>query len=236
MYNNTTHLTVGVLLVDTSIQMSDIATVDILTMVSTNYMSILPPNLAPPAAALATPMDVVYITESGASPLTITGGAKIVITHSIQTAPKLDILVVPGPPPAYRANEATKSFIKGTYESGAHVLSVCTGILAVAASGILDDKIGTGPIGMIPMLREFFPKVKWNDARRYERNAAEGTAGQVWSSGSILDGVDEVAAFVREHFAAEIAECTMYMASVPERSAEYSKMEKEWGDRMAALV
>ncbi|KZV61096.1 class I glutamine amidotransferase-like protein [Peniophora sp. CONT] len=235
MYSNTTHLTIGVLLVDNGIQLADISSADILGQLSTDYLAILPPAAAA-LQALATPMDFVYITEDGASPLTLTIGAQIVVTHSIQSAPKLDILVVPGPAPDYRANEAIRSFIKSANESGAHVLSVCTGILAVAASGVLDSKLGTGPLGMIPMLRELFPNVKWNDTRRYERNAVEGTAGQVWSSGSVLDGVDEVAAFVREHFAAEIAEPMIYLASVPERSVEYSKMEKEWGDKSVALL
>lgn len=113
---------------------------------------------------------------------------------------------------------------------------MCSGILAVAASGILDGKVGTGPIGLVPTLRKLFPEVKWNDTRRWERNAAEGAAGQVWSSGSVLDGIDEAAAFVREHFAADIAEPMIYMASVPERPVEYSKAEKEWGDKSAALL
>ena len=86
------------------------------------------------------------------------------------------------------------------------------------------------------MMRKLYPKVKWNDTRRYERNEAEGAAGQVWSSGSILDGADLAAAFVREHFVAEIAEPMMYLASIPERPIEYSKTEKEWGDKSVPLL
>ncbi|KZV71535.1 class I glutamine amidotransferase-like protein [Peniophora sp. CONT] len=235
MYNNTTHRTVGVLLVSSNIQMADISSADILTICSEDYLSLLSPKAAV-LAPLVSPIDVVYITEDGTSPLAITGGAKIVITHSIEKAPKLDILVVPGPPPDYRATEIVKTFIKSTNDSGGHILSVCSGILAVAASGVLDGKVGTGPYPMIGMLRELFPKVKWSNERRYERNAAEGTAGQVWSSGSVLDGIDEVAAFIREHWAPEIAEPLLYGVSVPERPAEYSKMEREWGDKFAALM
>ncbi|KZV71536.1 class I glutamine amidotransferase-like protein [Peniophora sp. CONT] len=235
MYNNTTHLTVGVLLVTTNIQMVDIASADILTICSEAYLALLPPKAAA-LAALVSPIDIVYITEDGVSPLAITGGAKIVITHSIENAPKLDILVVPGPSPDYRATEIVKTFIKSTNDAGGHILSVCSGALAVAASGVLDGKVGTGPYPMIGMLRELFPKVKWSDARRYERNAAEGTAGQVWSSGGVSNGIDEAAAFVREHWAPEVAELFLYEASVPERPAEYSQMEKEWGDKFAALM
>ncbi|VDB94202.1 unnamed protein product [Peniophora sp. CBMAI 1063] len=235
MYNSTTPLTVGVLILRSHTQFSDISSVDILAMASTDYLSILGPNAAP-MAPLVSPMDIVYITEDGASPLAITGGAKIVITHSIQNAPKLDILVVPGPPLDYVPTEAIKTLIKSTNAAGGHILSVCSGIIAVAPSGVLDGKVGTAPLAMIPTLRKLYPKVQWNDTRRYEKNEAEGTNGEVWSSGSILDGIDEVAAFVRAHWAPEIAEPMLYGASVPERSAEYSKTEKEWGAKLAALA
>ena len=86
------------------------------------------------------------------------------------------------------------------------------------------------------MLRELFPKVKWNNTRRWERNEAEGTKGQVWSSGSVLDGVDEAAAFVREHWAPEIAEPLLWGSSVPDRPAEYSDAEKEWGEKFASML
>ena len=86
------------------------------------------------------------------------------------------------------------------------------------------------------MMRKLYPKVKWNDTRRYERNAAEGKKGQVWSSGIILNGCDQAAAFVREHWVAELAEPMMYAAAVPERPIEYSKTEKEWGDKEAVML
>ncbi|VDC00931.1 unnamed protein product [Peniophora sp. CBMAI 1063] len=231
MYGHDTPITIGVLLVTSGVQMADIAPVDILCTVSTKYMAI-------PAAlkAFATPMSVVYISENGASPLSISGDAGIVVTHSIQNAPKLDILVVPGPPPHYRATEAVKSFVKSTNDAGGHILSVCTGILAVAPSGVLDGKAGMGPVGLLPLMRELCPKVRWGGARRWERNAAYDTKGQVWSCGSIIDGIDEIGAFVRDHWPAEIAEPMMYLSSVPERPAEYSEMEKKWGDKWATFL
>ena len=95
---------------------------------------------------------------------------------SLENAPKLDILVVPGPPPTYQASDAVKEFIKSVHASGADVLSICSGILPVAASGILDGKVGTGPLGIIPMLRQFFPAVKWEGTRRWEKTGGESGA------------------------------------------------------------
>ena len=78
MYNHTTHLTVGVLLLATNVQLADIASVDVLTMVGTDFIDTLPS--APALKALATPIKVVFISEDGSSPLAVTGGAKIVVT------------------------------------------------------------------------------------------------------------------------------------------------------------
>ena len=80
VYNSTTPLTVGVLLVASNIQFADISSVDILTMCSTAYTALLPATAAAALAPLVSPIEVLYITEDGASPLAITGGAKIIIT------------------------------------------------------------------------------------------------------------------------------------------------------------
>ncbi|VDC00908.1 unnamed protein product [Peniophora sp. CBMAI 1063] len=236
-YSNITSLTIGVLLVNNGIQMTDVASVDVLTMVGKDYMTLLPNNPGANAiASLASPMSVVYITENGTTPIALTGGAEIDANYTIEDAPKLDILVVPGPALDYVPDEKVRSFIKSTNDDGGHILSVCTGILAVAPSGVLDGKNGTALLGIVPEMRELWPKVEWKDTRRWERNAAEGTKGQVWSSGSIANGIDQAAAFVREHWPAEIAEPMMYLASVPERPAEYSEEEKEWGDKWTAIL
>ena len=143
------------------------------------------------------------------------------------SAPKLDILVVPGPPPSYQATEAVKTFIKATHASGAHVLSICSGIVPVAASGILDGKVATAPLGMIPIVRQFFPAVKWEDTRRWEKATGENGAGEVWTSGGVLNGVDLVVAFLREKFVKTAAEAMISIASVSERAREYSEAEKK---------
>lgn len=74
----TAPITVGVFLVGDGVQMADVVPVDILGMLSTEYMSVLPPS-ADPLKALATPMTFVYITESGDGPFTLTGGAHVAI-------------------------------------------------------------------------------------------------------------------------------------------------------------
>lgn len=145
------------------------------------------------------------------------------------SAPKLDILVVPGPPPSYQATEAVKTFIKATHASGAHVLSICSGIVPVAASGILDGKVATAPLGMIPIVRQFFPAVKWEDTRRWEKATGENGAGEVWTSGGVLNGVDLVVAFLREKFVNMAAEAMITIAGVSERAREYSEIEKGMG-------
>lgn len=144
-------------------------------------------------------------------------------------APKLDILVVPGPPPNYQTTDAVKAFISSTHTSGGTILSICSGILPVAASGVLDGKIGTGPLGFIPLLRASFPAVKWEDARRWEKAAGEGGTGEVWTSGAVLNGLDLIVAFLREKFVKPAAEAMIMLSGVGERAREYSEAEKGMG-------
>ena len=73
-----TPITVGVLFAGDAVQMADVVPADILGMVSTEYMAVLPPS-ADPLKALATPMTFVYINESGKGPFILTGGAHVAI-------------------------------------------------------------------------------------------------------------------------------------------------------------
>ena len=88
MFNNTTHLNVGVLLVHDRVQLADIAAVDIINHVSSLYFEILPKK-AEVLGVLTTPMNFHYITEDGAGPITISAAAKVAVTVRFQASFKV---------------------------------------------------------------------------------------------------------------------------------------------------
>ena len=107
------------------------------------------------------------------------------ITDEICAPPKkggektLDILMIPGPDPwAYKPTDAINGFIRGHFESGTDVLTICTGVYAAGPSGILKGRRATGPRALVPELKKKFPEAMWVDKRWV-------SDGNVWNAGTL---------------------------------------------------
>ncbi|KAF4314494.1 ThiJ/PfpI [Botryosphaeria dothidea] len=222
-------LEVGVLLTGEAVQFTDIAPVDTLTMITPEYLDVLGPAIEP-LRSQAVAMKVSYIHEGGEGLFPLTGQVKIAVTHSLTTAPPLDILVIPGPPPKDVANPAVDEFIQSTVAHGTTILSICTGVFPLAAAGVLEGRTATAPVGLLPMLRAAHPNVKWESARRFEKSAGGDGKSEIWTSGSVANGVDLAIAFMRERFpeSRTLTDLTIGIASIAEREVEYEEKEKAW--------
>ena len=74
--------------------------------------------------------------------------------------------MIPGPDPwAYKPTDAINGFIRGHFESGTDVLTICTGMYVAGSSGILKGKKATGPRALVPELKKKFPEAVWEDKR-----------------------------------------------------------------------
>ena len=95
----------------------------------------------------------------------------------------LDILLIPGPDPSAVFGEEVQSFIrghagwKGKKGEATDVLSVCTGCIMLAQSGVLKGRKASGPRGIVPKLRKEYPDVEWVEDKRWTND------GNIWSSG-----------------------------------------------------
>lgn len=177
-------LRVGVLLVD-SVQLLDIAAVDLLYMTSPEYIEAI--GMPKPMQELGRPCQVRYIGRDGPkqhSP--VTAHLEVALTDSLASpavAPgNLDVLFIPGPPPANMpCGEDYLEFVRQHFAAGAEVMSVCTAALVIAYSGITKGKMATAPRFLIPRLRKEFPETKlWDDSMRIIRD------GNLWSCGTFL--------------------------------------------------
>ncbi|KAF4947706.1 hypothetical protein FGADI_10215 [Fusarium gaditjirri] len=113
-------LRIGVFMLS-SVQLLDLATVDVLASMSKEYLRLLPlPS---------------HISE---------------IAPNDDVGPgKLDIIVVPGTDPADEFEEASKKWLRDHFNTvGVDVLCVCTSVYLCGAAGILDGRRVSGPRGL----------------------------------------------------------------------------------------
>lgn len=129
-------------------------------------------------------------------------GQSVVPTHTFATAPKLDLLLVPGGQGARGSSseiEAAISYIRDAYPQLGYLLTVCTGSGLAARAGVLDGKRATTnkkTWAEIVALRE---AVEWVSHARWVVD------GNVWSSSGVSAGIDATLAWVEKVYGSEEA-------------------------------
>jgi transcriptional regulator GlxA family with amidase domain len=117
-----------------------------------------------------------------------------------------------------------RAFVRNATDSPRTIaaMTVCTGVNILASAGALVGHNATAPYILYPLLEKQHPTVHWSQAR-WVRTAE----GKLWTSGSIGNGLDMVAAFMREYFwdRPELVELVLAAAAVGDRGREYSERE-----------
>jgi transcriptional regulator GlxA family with amidase domain len=118
--------------------------------------------------------------------ITTIGGLKIEPHHSIQDAPALDILIVPGGMGTrkQRLNQTLIDWILERDRQTEVTASVCTGALLLAEAGLLNGRRATTHWAVIDWMRELYPKVRVLDEVRFLDE------GHVVTSAGISAGID----------------------------------------------
>ncbi|OJD34974.1 transcriptional regulator [Diplodia corticola] len=134
------------------------------------------------------------------------------MTHSLTNAPPLDIMIIPGPPPVAVSCRAIDA----------------AGIFLTVASGVLNGRVATTPLAVLPMLRAAHPQVEWAKTQRFDKSAGTGNTGDIWASGSVANGVDLAYVFIRERFpeSRTLVDLRTWLAGIGEREPEFSTEEK----------
>lgn len=123
---------------------------------------------------------IVLISETGGQ---VTGakGMRVLADHSFATAPKLDVMLVPGGEGTRREAESAPflDYVQRTAEGCEWVTSVCTGSLVYAAAGLAEGKRITTHWAFLDALRGMNHTGKVVDEVRYVRDGRLVTAAGV---------------------------------------------------------
>lgn len=136
--------------------------------------------------------------ESG--PLKATGGVTVSADFGLEILQKADTIVIPG----WRGQDVIPpdellNALRSAFQSGARVLSVCSGVFVLAHAGLLDGKRATTHWMYANRLASLFPHIEVDPSVLYIDE------GQVVTSAGSAAGLDMCLNVVRQDHGAEIA-------------------------------
>ncbi|KAJ4159551.1 uncharacterized protein LMH87_008449 [Akanthomyces muscarius] len=192
---------VGVILLKGIAELIDVAPVELFRHVSHEFVDFLPSSVVPDQLKpQAHNFDFHWVSEAGpALPMPGTSGVTIVPTDSFETCPQLDIVII-GASGAIVPNLAEVQFLKKSYEESSAFITVC-----FAPRFALDG------------FKAVTPNTTWVDKRWVQD-------GKLWTSGTLLNGLDVVSAFIQHTWPSgegTLTDVIMKMAAWPTGSDSY---------------
>jgi transcriptional regulator GlxA family with amidase domain len=158
---------------------------------------------------------------------------------TIESAPKLDTLIIPGGCGLREAetNRKVATWIASRAQGVRRVASVCTGIYGLAPTGLLDSRRATTHWRFAADAARKFPKV------RIEANHLFIKDGQFYTSAGVTAGIDLALALIEEDFGSKLAlavarEMVVYLkrSGGQEQYSEPLQFQTHAGDRFAELI
>jgi len=130
------------------------------------------------------PFKVFTIAQS-AVPITATGGLRVLPDFEFASAPRIDLLIIPGGFGTRRLleNSSVLDWIKLTARQAKHVASVCTGSLLLAKAGLLGGRRATTHWASLDLLASLDSSIT---VERQQRFVTDG----IITSAGVAAGID----------------------------------------------
>jgi transcriptional regulator GlxA family with amidase domain len=158
---------------------------------------------------------------------------------TIETAPKLDTLIVPGGCGlrVTETNRKVADWVRNKAKTTRRVASVCTGIYGLAATGLLDGRTVTTHWRFAADVARLFPALKMKSNALFVKDE------QFYTAAGVTAGIDLALALIEEDFGSKIAlaaarEMVVYLkrSGGQEQYSEPLQFQMQSGDRFAELV
>ncbi len=155
------------------------------------------------------PFDVFTVARS-ADTVTAVGGLKVVPDYSFETAPKIDLLLVPGGmgTRALIDDAEVLDWIRGVAAEARRTTSVCTGALLLANADLLDGRRATTHWGALDLLESLDRGI---DVDRESRFIDDG----VVTSAGVAAGIDMAFYLVEQQCGRDVANETAHYIDYP---------------------
>lgn len=149
------------------------------------------------------PFEVSLISET-LSPVTTTGGMKVLPQYTFENCPPIDILVVPGGLGTRKElnNSVLLEWLRKRAAEVEILTSVCTGSMLLGFAGLLDGLHATTHWRSLDWMRDTFPEV----IVEYEQHVVSD--GRIFTSAGISAGLDMALKVVAWYYGEDIALAT----------------------------
>jgi len=135
-----------------------------------------------------------------AGPLRATGGVRLIAGSGLSALRRADTIVIPGwRNPDELPPRPVLSALRRAHDRGARLMSICSGVFVLAATGLLDGKRATTHWRYVEKLRAMYPRIE------VEPDVLYVDEGNVLTSAGSAAGIDLCLHIVRRDFGAEIA-------------------------------
>lgn len=157
------------------------------------------------------PFSVFTVAKAEAT-IVATGGLRIIPDFSFDSAPSIDILIVPGGfgTRPLLSDEETLSWIRGVARKTQKTTSVCTGSLLLAKAGLLDGRRATTHWGAHDLLESLSSNIT---VQREARFVDDG----IISSAGVSAGIDMAFYVIEMLLGSDVAEETARYIDYPRR-------------------
>lgn len=121
----------------------------------------------------------VFTVARSADPVTATGGLRVIPHHGFDSAPPIELLVIPGGfgTRPLLEDQPVLDWIRRTAERAERVTSVCTGSLLLAKAGLLSGRRATTHWGALAMLQTLDPTIQVEPSLRVVEDGVISSAG-----------------------------------------------------------
>lgn len=156
----------------------------------------------------------VEVCTAGRRPVRSTAGYQVLPEHGLELLETADTVVVPGIHEGPAMTDGTidpevRAALRGAYERGARIMSICTGAFVLAAAGLLDGRRATTHWAYADRFRRLHPSVE------LDPDVLFIDGGRVLTSAGVAAGIDLCLHVIRTDHGSEVANRAARRCVVP---------------------